>query len=150
MTSVVTNLQEGPRLKIAQDPETENSPLPRSCGVEACTSAELPDATKQTKNRARLLLATPQCRLAFSVKHINSVTVRMFLFISRVYRCSLFVWQEINRSTFFKYFSDTNLDRVVSRTTVLLLRFICRGIKVRYTGEHVSTLLLWSARNTSW
>jgi len=24
------------------------------------------DATKQTKNRARLLLATPQCRLAFS------------------------------------------------------------------------------------
>jgi len=30
-----------------------------------CTSAELPDATKQTKNRTRLLLATPQCRPAF-------------------------------------------------------------------------------------
>jgi len=25
---------------------------------------ELPDAMKQTRNRARLLLATPQCRLA--------------------------------------------------------------------------------------
>ena len=32
----------------------------------AVPSAELPDATKQTKNRARLLLATSQCRLAFS------------------------------------------------------------------------------------
>jgi len=27
--------------------------------------SELPDATKQTKNRAQLFLATPQCRLAF-------------------------------------------------------------------------------------
>jgi len=40
---------------------------PRSCPAEPCTSAELPDATKQTKNRARLLLATPQCRLAFKL-----------------------------------------------------------------------------------
>ena len=36
------------------------------CALELpCTSAELPDATKQTKNRAWLLLAAPQCRLAF-------------------------------------------------------------------------------------
>jgi len=34
-------------------------------------SAELPDATKQTKNRARLLLAIPQCRLAFIINAIN-------------------------------------------------------------------------------
>jgi len=39
---------------------------PRSCPAEPCTSAELPDATKQTKNRARLLLATRQCRLALT------------------------------------------------------------------------------------
>jgi len=39
---------------------------PRICRAESCTSIELPDATKQ--NRARLLLATPQCRLAFSLK----------------------------------------------------------------------------------
>jgi len=36
------------------------------CRAELCTSAELPDTTKQTKNRVQLLLATPQCRLAFS------------------------------------------------------------------------------------
>jgi len=38
----------------------------------SCTSAELPDATKQTKNRARLLLATPQCRLTFMVDLIKN------------------------------------------------------------------------------
>jgi len=42
----------------------------RSCHAEPCTSAELPDATKQTKNRARLLLATPQYRLALTVTTI--------------------------------------------------------------------------------
>ena len=44
---------------------------PRSCRAEPCTSAKLPDATKQTKNRALLLLAT-QCRLAFSVEKENN------------------------------------------------------------------------------
>jgi len=39
----------------------------RSCRSEPCPSAELPDATKQTKKRARLLLATPQCGLAFTM-----------------------------------------------------------------------------------
>jgi len=39
---------------------------PRSCRTEPCTSAELPDATKQTKNRVRLHLAAPQCWLAFN------------------------------------------------------------------------------------
>ena len=39
---------------------------PRSWRAEPCTGAELPDATKQTKNRARLLLATPRCRLTLS------------------------------------------------------------------------------------
>jgi len=40
---------------------------PRSCRAEPCTSAELPDATKQTKDYAWQLLVRPQCRLAFSV-----------------------------------------------------------------------------------
>jgi len=38
-----------------------------------CTSAELPDATIQTKNRARLLLGTPQCRLAFKLQGIVEI-----------------------------------------------------------------------------
>ena len=38
----------------------------RSCRAKPCTSAEVPDTTKQRKNRARLLLATPQCRLALT------------------------------------------------------------------------------------
>jgi len=44
----------------------------RSCRAEPCTSAELPHATKQTKNRARLLLAARQCRLAFTLHFVRS------------------------------------------------------------------------------
>jgi len=38
---------------------------PRSCRAEPCTIAELPDATKQTRDYAWQLLARPQCKLAF-------------------------------------------------------------------------------------
>jgi len=42
--------------------------VPRSYRAEPRTSAELPDATKQTKDYAWQLLARPQCRLALTIK----------------------------------------------------------------------------------
>ena len=53
---------------------------PRICRSEPCTSAELPDATKQTKNRARLLLATPQYRLALRL-HVIVIEPSQYIFI---------------------------------------------------------------------
>ena len=35
--------------------------------LRSCTARQLLGAIRQTKNRARLLLATPRCRLAFTV-----------------------------------------------------------------------------------
>jgi len=48
---------------------------PRSCRAEPRTSAELPDATKQTKDYTWQLLARPRCRLAFSVRKVGAVVI---------------------------------------------------------------------------
>ena len=65
---------------------------PRSCRAEPCTSAELPDATKQTKNRARLLLATPQCRLAFSQQSWNIWYYEFVFFSIATRKCTVLTW----------------------------------------------------------
>jgi len=55
---------------------------PRSSRAEPCASAELHDATKQTKNRARLLLPTSQCWLASTVdsSYLQGIMVKRCLF----------------------------------------------------------------------
>jgi len=79
---------------------------PRSCHAEPWTSAELPDATKQRKNRSRLLLATPQRKLSFRPDTMmnNKKIVRPDLNASYAGGCWTLVYRFTRQDKYNRFF----------------------------------------------
>jgi len=103
--------------------------------AEPCTSAELPGAIKETKNRARQLLARPQCRLAFTLLRI--IGLLLFCRQSRV------------RSTSNPNLAKLSVPRPATVSATNLVKSKSKSsVSRHFTGKSFVKLKRWKRRQS--